>query len=89
MQPGRWLASRLAHSALLEGGRGPPGDQAFHVALEDEEVRRLPARVAPARRRVRLAKDGSAPQQDRPAGRSTVGPVLAHQSDSLGIRPER
>ena len=32
-----------------EGCRGPPGDEAFHVALEDEEARHLSARVAPAR----------------------------------------
>ena len=35
-----------------EGGRGPPGDEALHVAVEDEEARHLPARVAPARWRL-------------------------------------
>ena len=36
-----------------EGGRGPPGDEAFDVVLEDEEARHLSTRVAPARWRLR------------------------------------
>ena len=34
-----------------QGGRGPPGDEAFDVVLEDEEARHLSTRVAPVARR--------------------------------------
>jgi formate hydrogenlyase transcriptional activator len=35
-----------------EGGGGPPGDEALHVAVEDETARHLPTGVAAARWRV-------------------------------------
>ena|SRR6516162_10376583 len=35
-----------------EGGRGPPGDEAFDVAGENEKTRNLPAPIVPARRHL-------------------------------------